>query len=87
MDLTICVGETCHLNGAEVVVKAIMNLLDEEGLSDQVCLRGSFCMGACSEKREVTVRCGDQLLYADYRQADAFAREQLLPLLRSDDRA
>ena len=83
MDVTICVGETCHLNGSEVVVKAVMKMLDDEGLRDRVRLRGSFCLGACSRQRDVTVRCGDRLLYTDHEEAEAFARERLLPLLRA----
>ena len=86
MDLTICVGEHCHLNGSEVVVKAVMKMLDEEGLRDDVRLRGSFCMGECETSREVTVRCGDQLLHTRHQDADAFVRERLLPLIRAAGR-
>ena len=49
MQLTICVGDSCHLKGAELVVKAFLALIEKEKLGETITLKGSFCMGQCSE--------------------------------------
>ena len=81
MDVTVCVGERCHLGGAEGVVRTLLRILDEEGLRERVRLRGSFCMGECPEGGGATVRFGDRVRRVLATDAEAFVRECILPPL------
>lgn len=82
LDLVVCVGEKCHLSGAEVVLKSFMDIIGRENLADDICLKGSFCIGECCETDEVSVRLGDRVFQVNPEQAYlAFARE-VWPSLR-----
>lgn len=47
MDITVCIGSSCHLKGSREIVKQLEQLIEEHGLKEQVELNGSFCMGQC----------------------------------------
>jgi len=47
--VTVCVGSSCHLRGARVVIERFNELLEKHGLQDKVGLKGSFCMERCGE--------------------------------------
>ncbi len=55
MEVRICIGSSCHLKGSKPVVDTIQRLVIENGLFDRISLKGSFCMGRCSEGVCVTV--------------------------------
>lgn len=47
MDITICIGSSCHLKGSREIVQQLEGLVEEYGVQDKVGLNGSFCMGNC----------------------------------------
>ena len=47
--VTVCVGSSCHIKGARVVIKRFQELLRQHELEDRVELKGSFCMERCGE--------------------------------------
>ena len=47
MNIKICVGESCHLQGAEQVVKAFKKSMETVVDRDDVQLMGCFCMNNC----------------------------------------
>jgi len=65
MDLVVCVGEKCHLNGSELVLKSFMDIISSEQLTNAVKLKACFCIGACTENDLVNVRLGDLTFPAD----------------------
>ena len=70
MDLTVCVGESCHLNGAEVVLKTFQQIIRERKLDDRLTLKASFCIGQCQdEDNRVSFRLGASLHRIDHQQA------------------
>ena len=86
-DLVVCVGESCHLNGAEIVVKSFKELISQNKLEDRVSLKGSFCIGECCESREVSARFGGKVFTVDPENcAQAFANE-VLPATRPAEEA
>jgi NADH:ubiquinone oxidoreductase subunit E len=85
MDLTICVGENCHLSGADVVAKAVMKLIEAENLGNDVRVRGAFCLGECSQDREVTVRCGERVFHVRRHEAEQQIRNRILPFIRETE--
>lgn len=86
-DLIVCVGESCHLNGAEIVVTRFQEILSREKLTDRIRLKGSFCIGECCDDGRVSVRWRDRVLTVDPKQAgEAFARDILPGLGGSDER-
>ena len=47
MEVTICIGSSCHLKGSRDIISILQRLIALNRLEDQVELKGSFCMGEC----------------------------------------
>lgn len=60
MEVEICVGSSCHLKGSYGVVKAMENYIESNNLSDEIKLKGSFCLGHCTEG--VSVRMDGKIM-------------------------
>lgn len=80
MELLICVGSSCHLKGSEVVIKTFQELIEKEGLTKKVVLKGSFCMGKCSENG-VTVKVQDKFYKTKCDEAEKFFYATIVPLI------
>ena len=55
LNVTICIGSSCHLKGSREVVEKMQKLIASADLKDRVELSGAFCMGHCQEGVCVTV--------------------------------
>ena len=60
MIIQICVGSSCHLKGSPEVVELLQKAVEEYGLSDEITLAGSFCIGKCN-RIGVTVQVDDDI--------------------------
>ena len=47
MKITICVGSSCHMQGAAEVIERLQDFVANRGLADEVELNGCICTGAC----------------------------------------
>ena len=47
MEVTICIGSSCHLKGTRDVITILQRLIALNRLESEVELKGSFCMGEC----------------------------------------
>ena len=83
MDLIVCVGDHCHLNGSEVVVRCFQDMLAKSDLGERVTLKGSFCCGQCSEGSGVTVRIEDEFFHTGCQDAEACFRDTIKPRLEA----
>ena len=61
MQIKICIGSSCHLKGSKTIIDGLGNLIEKEGLQDNVFLTGSFCTGNCTQGVSVLV---DDKLYS-----------------------
>ena len=55
MQITVCLGDSCHLKGTRQVAETLQRLIWENGLQDEIDLSGTFCMGRCRTGVSVTV--------------------------------
>ena len=55
MTVSVCIGSACHIKGARQVVEQLQDLILDAGIGDRVELRGTMCVGRCSEGVCVTV--------------------------------
>ncbi len=55
VNITICIGSSCHLKGSRKVVERLQALVAENNLKDDISLSGTFCMGKCETGVSVTV--------------------------------
>ena len=55
MNITVCIGSSCHIKGSRQVVESLQQLISDNNLSDKIELGGTFCMGKCQQGVCVTV--------------------------------
>lgn len=65
--ITVCVGSACHLKGSQEIINYFKTALKEEGLENEVELKGTFCMDKCTEEG-ANFLIDDELFHA--RSAD-----------------
>lgn len=76
MDITVCIGSSCHLKGSREIVKKLQELLEREKLQDRVELNGSFCIGQCVNG--VCVKLDDEIFSLSPEDTENFFNEQVL---------
>ena len=79
--LSVCVGTSCHLNGANNVTMTFQHLIEAYGLHDKVTLAASFCAQACS-RDTVSVKINDERFAINANEARSFFKEKVLPLVK-----
>lgn len=47
MNITVCIGSSCHIKGSRQVVEELQYLIKAHQVGDKVELGGTFCMGKC----------------------------------------
>lgn len=55
MNITVCIGSSCHLKGSREVVDRLEKLILSHDCRDEIALCGSFCMGQCQTGVSVQV--------------------------------
>ena len=55
MNITVCIGSSCHLKGSRTVVEKLEQLILDNGWKQEIALCGSFCMGQCQTGVSVLV--------------------------------
>ena len=49
MNISVCVGSSCHLRGSYNIIEQMKSSLARYGLTDKVNLGAAFCLGKCTE--------------------------------------
>ena len=78
IEVTVCVGSSCHLKGSYQVLKTYTELIEKNGLKDAVHLKASFCMGRCLGGIAVTVD-GEPVEGVGFSNAEASFYEHIYP--------
>ncbi len=60
MVIQICVGSSCYLKGSSEIVELLTEAVEKHGLSNEITLTGSFCIGKCN-RVGVTVQVDDEI--------------------------
>lgn len=79
INIRVCVGTSCHLNGGYNVISSFQHMIEEYDLHDKVALEASFCMKECS-KSGAAVTVNDEKYRVEPEKARSFFKEKVLPL-------
>lgn len=77
MEITICIGSSCHLKGSRDIVSELETLIAAQGLTEQIKLKGAFCMGKCSHEG-VSVKIDGELIYVKPEKVEEFFQTEIL---------
>lgn len=80
VEVKICIGTSCHLNGSYNVVQSIQQLLEKYSLHDKVKLEAYFCMKQCNNKG-VSITVNGTNFRVEPENARVFFQEQIQSLL------
>jgi NADH:ubiquinone oxidoreductase subunit E len=61
MTILICVGSSCHLSGSHDVIELFRKAISDNGLSDKVVLKATFCLGKCG-RNGVNAKIDDEIV-------------------------
>ena len=76
MNLTICIGSSCHLKGSKKVAQLFEQLIDEKNLRSKVNFYATFCMGNC--QNGISVSIDDQVFSVTPETARQFFEQEVL---------
>jgi NADH:ubiquinone oxidoreductase subunit E len=81
IEVTVCVGSSCHIKGSRKLIEQLNNLISQYKLEEKVILKGSFCLEHCAEG--FNWKIGDTLFSSkDVKEAEAIFREKVIePLI------
>lgn len=80
MNITVCIGSSCHIKGSRQVVDRLQKLVLDNNLSDKIELGGTFCMGKCQQGVCVTI--DDSFYSVTPESVDEFFNENVLKALK-----
>ncbi len=80
----VCVGSSCYLKGSQDIVELLESTVAEHGLTEEVVLSGSFCIGKCN-RVGVTVQVNDEVHVGITRENfREFFREHILDVIERE---
>ena len=84
LNISICVGSSCHLKGAPEIIRLLENGVAEHGLENDVVLTGSFCIGKCN-RVGVTIQVNDDVhVGVTTENFRDFFKEHILDVINSE---
>ena len=84
MLVQICVGSSCHIKGSPEIVEMLTKAVEENNLTDEVTLAGSFCIGECN-RFGVTVQVDDAVHTGINRENfKEFFEDKILSVIKSE---
>ena len=55
IELSICLGSSCHLKGSYEVLNTLQKIIEERSLQGRIEMSGKFCMKKCQEGVSVSI--------------------------------
>ncbi len=81
MEVKICIGTSCHRQGAEKVLKHFQTMIEEKDLKEKIQLKGSFCLGKCTKGKVTLLIDGKDYLASTPDDAGDFFEREILSRL------
>lgn len=81
MDITVCIGSSCHLKGSREVVERLQRMIHDHAAEERINLRGSFCMNHC--QTGVSVQLDGEYFSLTPDTAELFFIQTVVPRMLS----
>ena len=81
MNISVCIGSSCHLKGSYDIINVFKRMIAQNQLAEQVKLSASFCLGKCQQG--VAVRIDDEIVTGvNPENAEEIFREKVMKELQ-----
>jgi NADH:ubiquinone oxidoreductase subunit E len=77
VNVGVCIGTACHLNGSYNVVQTFRQLIEEYSLHNKVTVKACFCLKQCQNKG-VAVTVDKEVFRVDAMNAGEFFKNTIM---------
>ena len=77
VEVRVCVGTSCHLNGSYNVVQDLQQLIEQYSLHEQLNFEAIFCMKQCQAKG-VSIKVDNEEFRIEPNQVKEFFVEKIM---------
>lgn len=77
VEISVCIGTSCHLNGSYNVVQSFQQMIEEYSLHERIDLKAYFCMKQCQSKG-VSVTIDNEVCRIDPENAREYFQSKIL---------
>lgn len=60
MNISVCIGSSCHLRGSYDIIQKLKELIAQGKLEEKVNLNAAFCLGQCTHG--CTIRIDEEIV-------------------------
>jgi NADH:ubiquinone oxidoreductase subunit E len=78
LELSVCIGSSCHIKGAYNVIQAFQQLIEEGALHDRINFKSGFCMKQCQHPGVAVLVNGEEH-HVSAEAPGEFFRTQVIP--------
>ncbi|MGC8777963.1 MAG: (2Fe-2S) ferredoxin domain-containing protein [Candidatus Caldatribacteriaceae bacterium] len=82
--ISVCVGSSCHLKGAYEIIRVCAEMIERLKLKDRVELKGTFCLGQCTEEGVTVVIDGEILHGVSAENFEEIFTDKVLPKIAEE---
>lgn len=80
VEVRVCVGTSCHLNGSYNVVQDIQQMIEQYELHEEIDFEAIFCMKECQAKG-VSIKVGENAYRIEPDQVKGFFTDKVMSLI------
>lgn len=78
IELSVCIGSSCHLKGSYNVIQTFQQLIEEYALHDKIEFKSTFCMKMCRQYG-VSVSLNHRVYNIQPETSDEFFKTAVIP--------
>jgi NADH:ubiquinone oxidoreductase subunit E len=80
LELSVCIGSSCHLKGSYNIIQLFQQMIEENTLHDKIDFKANFCMKEC-QGDGVAVSINGAVYHLEPEKARDFFKETIMPIL------
>lgn len=82
LELSVCIGSSCHLKGSYNIIQIFQQLIEEHNLHDKIDFKATFCMKQC-QNDGVSISFNNTNNHIKPEMARDFFQTNILPLTKN----
>lgn len=82
LEISVCVGSSCHLKGSYPIIEEIKRLIAIEQLEGEIILKANFCTGDCVNGVCIEIN-GEKIKNVTPQKIKELFNEKVIPLIKN----
>jgi NADH:ubiquinone oxidoreductase subunit E len=81
LEITICVGSSCHIKGSHAFIDYLQKAIAEHQLEEHIVLKASFCLNNCSEGINIKIN-EERIVVTGLDDLKAIFNNRIIPAIK-----